>query len=115
MHEMQKKQAMETCDYNNSSSSGDDTVKREYFTLREILPLSTTSFAPDTTQYPGMSCGPLVISVVSTNFSSLGAWTGTGGPPGYTAELMFTSFGRGGGFRPCVKWPLINNEMIPDF
>lgn len=98
----------------NSSSSGNITVNKEYLTRREILPFSTTSLAPETTQYPGVSCGPLVISVVSTNFRSFGAWTGTGGPPGYTAEFILTSAGRGGGFCTVVKWWLMSVEISPD-
>uniref|UniRef100_A0A0A9E1K9 Uncharacterized protein n=1 Tax=Arundo donax TaxID=35708 RepID=A0A0A9E1K9_ARUDO len=35
---------------NENSSSGNVAVKSEYFTRKDILPLSRFSFAPDTTQ-----------------------------------------------------------------
>lgn len=89
-------------------------VNKENLTRREILPFSTMSLAPETTQYPGVSWGPLFISVVSTNFRSLGACTGTGGPPGYIAEFIFTSAGFGGGFWTVEKWWLISVDMSPD-
>lgn len=101
--------------YNSTSSSGKMTANREYLTRIDILPLSTTSLAPDTTQYPGTSCGPLIISMVSTNLRSFCVCAGIGGPSGYKAELMLTSDGLGGGFCPVEKWLLIILEIIPDF
>lgn len=64
--------------YNRNSS--DKIVNNEYFALIEILPPSTQSFAPVTTQYPGGSSGPLTISCVSTKLSIFGVFLGTGGP-----------------------------------
>ncbi|GER47269.1 pathogenesis-related thaumatin superfamily protein [Striga asiatica] len=99
-----------------TSSSAQQKTGNEYLTRIEIFPRSTTSLAPDTTQYPGASCGPRIISVTSTNLSSFEACAGAGGPPGYTAELTFTSAGKGCffWFWGDVKWVLMSVEMRPD-
>jgi len=101
--------------YNNIIASSDIVANSEYLTLIEILPLSTQSLAPVTTQYPGRSSGPLTISFVSTKFDIFGALDGKGGPPGKTAEFRFTFTGFSGGFNPALNLVLINIEKTPDF
>lgn len=70
----------------------------EYLTRRYIFPFCAESLAPDTTQYPGVSSGPLIISVMSTYFWSLGVCTGAGNAAEYVVEPMVTS--------PGFGWPL---------
>lgn len=92
------------------------TVSREYFALIEILPASTQSLAPVTTQYPGCSSGPLTTSFMSTRLSNFGL-TGGDGPVGYTAEfisILDCGFVVAGlGLKPVLSLVLII-EKIPD-
>ncbi|TQD88169.1 hypothetical protein C1H46_026230 [Malus baccata] len=75
--------------------SSDIIVNNEYFTFTEIRPPSTQSLAPVTTQYPGVSSGPLNVSLVSTNVAIFGALLG--------------------GFNAVLNLVLIKVEMNPDF
>lgn len=100
-----------------NKESSKTMVNNEYFTLTLIIPFSTQSFAPVTTQYPGEASGPLTISFVSTKCDIFGALAGEGGPPGYTAEFKsnFSGSFRGGWFRAELKGVVINIDINPDF
>lgn len=87
---------------------------KENFTCKQIFPFSSSSFAPVTSQCPGLSCGPLHSCDVSTNFNNLFVRTGTGGPVGNTLESTTTTascFALTG----FPEIDMLNAENIPDF
>lgn len=86
------------------------TLKSEYLTLRYIFPFWTESLAPETTQYPGVFSGPLIISLVSTYPRSLGLCTGGGKAKEYWVVSIVSSPGIGWPF--CPSWKK-NGDMLP--